>query len=196
MALPEHLLRTYRRYKAEEEDMLQWIAEEARKRNIRISSKLKGRARTIARREGLSKLAIFDVLPPVAALAASPQPPSMPMRIAEKLATVLELRKKCVAWYRSNTPQDDQLTRDANARHQHCVIVLQEAALLLQTEAKVTLKTRNQDHKTQKSSQDVKNVFNRFHALNIDHTDSAIENERPDSSLPLATSLCLQTTHR
>lgn len=176
--------------------MLQWIAEEARKRNIRISSKLKGRARTIARREGLSKLAIFDVLPPVAALAASPQPPSMPMRIAEKLATVLELRKKCVAWYRSNTPQDDQLTRDANARHQHCVIVLQEAALLLQTEAKVTLKTRNQDHKTQKSSQDVKNVFNRFHALNIDHTDSAIENERPDSSLPLATSLCLQTTHR
>ena len=151
MQLPDHLLRTYRRYKTEERDLLNWICATAeqvghvlsRERST-VSSKLKGRDRVKARRAAEKRttaadinhceapqIAIFDILPSVKAIAQSTKIVWVPAGIANNLLDILKLRRRCLHWYRSNTSQYDEETRLANKKHEYPVFVLEQALGIL-----------------------------------------------------------------
>ncbi|KAK5957708.1 hypothetical protein OHC33_000897 [Knufia fluminis] len=162
MQLPDHLLRTYRRYKAEEKDVLSWICNIVKENGCMLppkhciskktveehackgTKKLKGRARTEARRakergetatendcSDEPAIAIFDILPSVKAIASSPKVTSIPSDIATKFFNVLNLRRRCLQWYKNNTSQHDAETRLQNKKHEHPVSILEQAMKLL-----------------------------------------------------------------
>jgi len=151
MQLPSHLLRTYRRYKTEEKDLLSWICDSAGKvghsttpRHNTTSVKLKGRERAEARRAAEARknvtdndyyeeptIAIFDIIPSVRAIASSPKITSVPADVANKLLHVLTLRRRCLHWYRSNTSQHDRATRLENEKHEYPVSILEQAVDIL-----------------------------------------------------------------
>ena len=164
MQIPDHLHNTYLNYKAEEQSLLSWICDTARtsghnfkaKQNLgatpknssqSTATKLKGRARTLARRaaqttadtqpaaspqsSSKSQIAIFDILPPLRSIAANPYS-TIPYAMVEKLRAVLELRRKCVSWFKSNTPEEDDETRRRNYNHEYPVRVLESAMTIVE----------------------------------------------------------------
>lgn len=151
MQLPSHLLRAYRTYKTEEKDLLSWICDSAEEIGLSIelkqnttSAKLKGRDRAEARpaaqaRENFTnsdyyeepRIAIFDIIPSVRAIASNPKITSVPADVANKLLHVLALRRRCLRWYRRNTSQHDRVTRLENKKHEYPVFVLEQAVNLL-----------------------------------------------------------------
>jgi len=152
MQLPDHLLRTYHRYKVEEADLLSWICDTAENVGQHVVAKhsakmpkLKGRERLMARRAAEAgeigidndhykepRIAIFDILPSVKAIADTPNITTIPVDIAIKFHDVLNLRRKCLRWYKTNTSQHDDETRLKNKKHEHPVLVLEQAIGILQ----------------------------------------------------------------
>lgn len=172
MERSDHLLRSYRKYKAQEKSLLRWICETASLSGYHIQhpqdakkdpqvdptapkaskpSKLKGRARTLARRavveaaesqdvkqkeEALINdfeppIAIYDILAPVAAIVRNSTITEIPDEVAEQLRSAYRLRKKCVSWYKAHTSQHDKAIRHRNRNHAFPVAVLEEAINML-----------------------------------------------------------------
>lgn len=158
MQLPDHLLRTYRRYQQSEEETLSWIHATA-SQTSNLSSNSKQIAKPIkskgqARRKGRAKVrnssenanldlplpantfsssrpSLFDILPCVRAIADDPEIVAIPTQIVTTLKTVLQLRERCIARFKSNTSQHDNETIEANTNHPYPVTVLQHALRLL-----------------------------------------------------------------
>lgn len=155
MELPSHLLKTYRAYKLQEQDLLQWISDNSRLQKALTQDsfvfKPSGRARTLARRAAQRKipqvgtcaaavdsmntqsheretpcLNLLEIVPYVQDIAENPQISSIPEGVWQNLYSVLELRQKCFSWFRQNTAQDDEKTREQNAKHAYPVSLLRE----------------------------------------------------------------------
>ncbi|KAK5075295.1 hypothetical protein LTR64_001500 [Lithohypha guttulata] len=147
MQLPDHLFRTYRTYKIEEQNFLRWIYETASLYGHKFEprrpveqvpntekvvchdqaySKLKGRARTLARKQ------LRHLLNPTLA-----QPPmkrsqtQIPDLVLNQVQKILDLRRSCVDWFRNNTPQNDHRTRCHNDNHEYLVRILEQAFTVL-----------------------------------------------------------------
>lgn len=165
MQLPDHLLRTYRKYKEQEAVVIDWICTTAEGYGFAIKKrKLKGKEKVKARKAALSatsgrtdthsssdwhheqQIAILDILAPVQAIVDSDKFKFVPEDICLKLFEVLQLRKQCAAWYKSNTAQHDAATRADNEKHQYPIFILQQAIRLLK------IKFSNKQHKVEKTS--------------------------------------------
>ncbi|KAK5957860.1 hypothetical protein OHC33_001049 [Knufia fluminis] len=162
MQLPGHLLGTYRRYKSEEKEVIQWIVNTATSCGHRlptlntptanasvpkVSQKLKGRARTLARRAAQEKdhtvqgtdtekepsIAIYQILPFVETIATNNTVESVPAEIAKSLLSTSKLRNKCLLWFQKNTAKTDEETLRQNERHLHPVSILNQAISLLRS---------------------------------------------------------------
>lgn len=162
MQLPDHLLRTYHKYKADERDLLAWIEYAAECSGYQFKSaaaKLRGRERTLATRnanqtanEGLRapqgqsrrnlRISLFDVSEPVSAIAASSRITEIPHDIAIKLERIIALREGCVSWFRSNTSQHDQETRESNQKHLYPLILLRKVLEKLEAKLPKSHETR------------------------------------------------------
>lgn len=173
MKLPGHLLRTYRRYKKEEAEVIDWVCKTAkscglnlfkddlvavdtdhndekttpRKRNSSDTNNGRGR-------QPKGAVAIFDILEPVEAILKSPDTSQIPVSIVEKLQNVLDLRQKCLAWFRANTSQTDKVTRERNDKHQYPVTILKRALGLLRSKLgdHTTIRDENKQTKLQKTA--------------------------------------------
>lgn len=161
MQLPHHPLRTYREYKLFEKEVLDWIESAAseiqydrRDTGDALTPpptpkpvKLKGRARTEARRKKQQasstvwidvddtydspKFGLFDILAPVEAIAADARIKQVPTNIGRKLLKVLNLRQRCVSWYERNTEEDDKETLESNNKHLYPVRLLRKVITVL-----------------------------------------------------------------
>lgn len=178
MQLPNHLLRTYRKYKLQEKELLEWIASAAEIVDYKDRStsnvptppttpkatKLKGRARTEARRKKQSdsdrssqlpdesyeapRFSLFDILAPIKAIAADPRITSIPVNIARKLLEVLKLRQKCMSWYKSNTDENDRETLEQNRKHAYPVRLLQQVISTLKNKSPRDTVSHDQEEST------------------------------------------------
>lgn len=151
MKLPHQLLKTYRRYKEDEQDLLEWIESTAVKSGFKPpgqQTKLSGRARPLVHPQKLKShvktregdrfsnkevtISILEIIPLVTTIVQCPRIISVPEEIVGLLRTIIELRKACVEWFRQNTNQNDSETRRRNENHIYPLTVLQAAVSILE----------------------------------------------------------------
>lgn len=159
MKLPGHLLRTYRKYKREEADVLDWIFTTAEKIGFKAKQ--------------TTKLSLFDIVCPVRALAKSPNITSVPPDIVTKLQACLYLRQKCAYWYKTNTNQNDRATREKNDKHQYPIKILQEVIHLLKRKMVIntTLIANKASTTTLKTRVQPQTTANKFATLESSESD-------------------------
>lgn len=158
MRLPHHLLRSYREYKEQERSLLLWIEKTAAASGHvlpqtgpkTVGVKLKGRARTLARRATATRksnngeeapspstspeeptISILEILSPIEAIARNAKISSIPANIVEQFTAIQDLRKACLDWFKINTSQCDVETLRRNKRHAFPLKIIRDAIALL-----------------------------------------------------------------
>ncbi|KAK5957706.1 hypothetical protein OHC33_000895 [Knufia fluminis] len=199
MRLPDHLLSSYRQYKEKEVAFLRWVVEAAARcgHPIRVRSpvkqpstttdkpRLRGRERTLNRREAAARSgavplhdglledalpAVYDILPAIRAIAASPAIDMVPAHVARQLLTVVNLRTKCLNWFQQMTGQDDTRTLEENRNHQYPVEVLQKTLGILEHKLPTQQRRAGSCTVLEQYAQQVQNVpyANKFSILDVD----------------------------
>lgn len=114
-------------------------------------------------------LTIYEIIPALEVIAQSEDITTIPIEVAQSLLQVLDLRTRCLAWFKSNTSQDDTETRESNRRHEHVVKILREAVELLQHKMPTNLhnKTTKIPRVVSTSEEKVREVSNLFDSLAV-----------------------------
>lgn len=162
--LPDHLFRTYQSYKKKEEALLTWIQQAASQSGYvheiavpKQKQKLHGRERTLARRArqtqlltneasptshiSTTQITLFDIIAPIQSICRNSQIKHVPEYIHRGLLSILELRKRCLAWYKQNTSQHDSSSRCQNANHEYPIHLLEQALSILKPKLETISKT-------------------------------------------------------
>jgi hypothetical protein len=154
--LPAFLFDTHKRYKADTNRVVTWLAETAQKCGLtlntqpsssRPSGRLKGKARKEARAAGtcdakLSQIVTVKQFLDMAKLIATQKPPvAVPDLILRLLRSAIDLRRRCSNWFQKNGNQQDGL-RKSTATHSHFIDVLEDVLRILDPNSSRSADTR------------------------------------------------------
>ena len=143
--LPQSLFDTYQEYKAEEEELIEWIKKTAVQCGHQFGAKAASGKSSLSKSRGarhstvktsntsrtqrsLPQITLFDIKAPLQTIVASGKIMPLPTDIARIFRSVLRKRVKCVEWFKRNISPDDVNGQRLNHSHQYPLQVLREAA--------------------------------------------------------------------
>lgn len=163
LKLDRTLYDTYRQYKAEEKNLIDWF--------VRTSQKCSGteffnngkRSTT-----DIENTPIYDILPVIRAIAMHPSVERVPNDIATSLRSVTLKQARCSAWYKSNTKLGDSEAQRLNRTHEYPLYVLRKTAELLKRKLPSQSPTSHVKCEKPKTKSDSHLLVNSFANLDIE----------------------------
>lgn len=123
MKLPDHLCNTYARYKQSQEVVLSYL--------VKTANNTAQNSSDSTTNVNLDTMTLRDLAKAAEAVACALKPNKPPVSILESLSEVIDLRERCLTWFKSNTHQDDAGTRTLNDKHAHIIDILKIVSLTL-----------------------------------------------------------------
>ena len=204
-ALPESLFGTYKRYKDDTKKVATWLAETALSCGYRLqstpgvtladtilpsSTKLKGRARTLARkaqkasnskdksttvgdepRSATVVVSTADFISFAECITSQPTPGvSVPIGLIRVLERLIKARKRCNSWFERNSKDESDIQNNASHSHFIQTLELTLATLAPHCSEDCTIRSKSEKAIPTTTSDHVEDSRNRFENLSIDDT--------------------------